>query len=69
MTRNLVLCFAAGMAIAAVFLGIALAGQGRGAVRLAAERPGCRTVIGIALGAGRAGPAFAADHSRCRLVA
>jgi hypothetical protein len=38
-------------------------------MRLAAERPGCRTVIGIALGAGRPGPAFAADHSRCRLVA
>ena len=66
MTRTLVLNFLAGMAIAIAFLGVALAVDARhGAVAAdRPERPGCRTVIGVA----RA-DVFATDHPRCRLVA
>jgi hypothetical protein len=66
MTRNLVLHFLGGMAVASVFLGLALAVDGRhGAVAAdRPERPGCRVVIGVA----RA-DTFATDHPRCRLVA
>ena len=69
MTRTLVLNFLGGMAFAAIFLGVAMAADGRAAA--AAPRPGCRTVIGIAVRGDAliSGPVFETDHSRCRLVA
>jgi hypothetical protein len=66
MARKLVLNFLGGIAIAAVFLEIAMAANGAAA---AADRPGCRVVIGAAVKDGANAPVFETDHSRCRLVA
>ena len=59
MLKTLIMSFFAGIAAAALFLGVAMASDGRGAP--AAKRPGCRVIIGAAR--------TETDHFRCSPVA